>query len=123
MNVPAIWSQILVVVGLAGMLVGALDPLEGSFIILPSAGLVVIGAWLGKSRQRKLLTWSLGLVAFGVAAMVVVSWLGGIGGNSGRSMWLGIYILPYPIGWILGFVGAVLTLRESWKTRAAPHGI
>jgi hypothetical protein len=121
MNAPVIWSRILMVVGLAGMLIGAIDPLEGSFIILPSVGLVAVGAWLGKSGHRKLLTWSVGMVAFGVAAMVVLSWLGGIGGNRGQSMWWGIFVLPYPIGWIFGLLGAVLALVESWKTYAAPR--
>jgi hypothetical protein len=115
MNGPAIWSRILIIVGLLGMIVGAIDPLEGSFLILPSVCLVAIGAWLGKSRHRKLLSWSVGLVAFGVAAMVVLSWLGGIGSLSGRSMWWGIFILPYAIRWILGLAGAALAMIESWK--------
>jgi hypothetical protein len=102
------------------MLLGAIDPLEGSFVILPSVGVVAIGAWLGESRHRKLLTWSLGLVALGVAAMVVLSWLGGIGGTSGRSMWWGILILPYPVGWLIGLIGAALALIESWKYRESP---
>jgi hypothetical protein len=115
MNGRAIWSRILIIAGLVGMVVGAIDPLEGSFLILPSVGLVAIGAWIGKRRHRTLLAWSVGLVAFGVAAIVVLSRLGGIGGNSGRSMWWGIFIVPYPIGWILGLAGAVLALIESWK--------
>jgi hypothetical protein len=119
MTASTIWSRILMVVGLAGMFVGAIDPLEGSFVILPSVGLVALGAWLGKSRHQVLLYWSVGLVAFGVAAMVVLSWLGGIGGNSGRSIWWGLFILPYPIGWILGLVGAILALFQSWKAYAA----
>ena len=69
------------------MLIGAVDPLEGSFIILPGVGLVALGALLGKSRHRVLLYWSFALVAVGVAAMVALSCLGGIGGNTGRSMW------------------------------------
>jgi hypothetical protein len=115
MNAAILWSRILIVLGLVGMLVGAIDPLEGSFVILPSVGLVALGALVGKSRHRGLLFWSMLFVAIGVAVMVVLSWLGGIGGNSGRSIWWGVAILPYPVGWIMGLVGGALALTESWK--------
>ena len=115
MNAAAIWSRILVIVGLTGMLIGALDPLEGSFAILPSACLVAVGAWVSRSRYQMLLSWSAALIAIGVTAMLVLSSWGGIGGNSGNSIWWGLFILPYPIGWILGLVGAALALIESWK--------
>jgi len=49
------WSRILVIVGLVAMLIGAIDPLEGSLVILPGTGMVALGALLGNSRHRKLL--------------------------------------------------------------------
>ncbi|HEX2474241.1 MAG TPA: hypothetical protein VHK01_05825 [Lacipirellulaceae bacterium] len=115
MNAAAMWSRILIIVGLTGMLIGALDPLEGSFVILPSAFLVAAGGWVNRSRYRTLLSWSFALIAIGVTAMLVLSSWGGIGGNSGHSIWWGLFILPYPIGWILGLVGAALAVIESWK--------
>ena len=120
MNAPVMWSRILVIAGLAGMLIGAVDPLEGSLIILPGVGLVALGALLGKSRRRMLLCWSFALVTVGVAAMFVLSWFGGIGGNTGRSMWWAIFILPYPVGWIMGLAGAILALIESCKHDVPP---
>ena len=113
MVAPIIWSRTLVFAGLAGMLVGAVDPLEGSFLILASVGLVALGARIGKSRYRVLLYSSLALVALSVAVMVVLSWLGGIGGNTGRSMWWGLLIVPYLIGWMVGLVGAAAALFEG----------
>ena len=109
------WSLILVVVGLFVMLVGAVDPLEGSFVILPGSGMVAFGAFVGKSRYRTLLSWAFVLIAGGVGAMVVFTALGGIGGNSGRSLWWGLLVLPYPLGWIMGLVGAVLGSIELFK--------
>ena len=47
--------------------------------------------------------------------MIVLTILGGIGGHSGRSLWWGLFVLPYPLGWIIGIVGAVLALVESFK--------
>ena len=118
MSIPTLWSRVLVIVGLAGMLIGAVDPLEGSFVILPGVGLAALGALLGKSRFRRLLYWSFGLAAIGVVAMVVLSWFGGIGGNTGRSMWWAVVVLPYPVGWMMGLAGAILALIEFSKHHA-----
>jgi hypothetical protein len=46
------WSRILIIAGGIAMLVGALDPLEGSLIILPGSGLVALGTFLGHSEGR-----------------------------------------------------------------------
>jgi hypothetical protein len=113
MNGPRRSSRILVMVGLVAMVIGALDPLEGSLVILPGTGLVALGARLGNSRHRVLLSWSFVLVAVGVGAVWGLSALGGLGGDTGRSYWWGLVLLPYPIGWIMGLVGAVRSLREG----------
>ena len=64
------------IIGLAGMLLGAVDPLEGSLLVLPATALVALGAGVGRTRQRRLLYVALGLVAFGVGALWVLSALG-----------------------------------------------
>jgi len=102
-----VWSRILMVVGSIGMLIGAVDPMEGSAVILPGSGLVALGAFLGHSGRR-LIAYRLGvfiLIAIGVGAMWVLSWLGGFGGKSGRSMWWGLLVLPYLVGWSMGIWG------------------
>jgi len=89
------------------MLVGALDPMEGSIVILPGSGLVALGAFLGQS-ERRLIAYRVGvfiLIVIGVGAMWGLSWGGGLGGESGRSMWWGVLILPYLIGWSMGIWG------------------
>jgi hypothetical protein len=117
MKARILWSNILIHVGLLAMLIGAIDPLEGSFIILPGSGMVALGVLVARSRYRLLLCWAFGLIAFGVGAMVVLSMWGGIGGRSGHSMWWGLFILPYPVGWILSIAGVILRLIESFKSR------
>jgi hypothetical protein len=107
------WPRVLVIVGLVAMAIGALDPLEGSLVILPGTALVALGARLGDSRHRTLLSWSVLLVAIGVGALWGLSALGGLGGTTGRSMWWALLLLPLPIGWITGLVGAIRTLREG----------
>jgi hypothetical protein len=104
--------RVLLIVGLIGMIVGALDPLEGSVVILPATVLATVGAARGGKRHRITLYWALFLVVVGVAALWGISALGGFGGRTGRSMWWALILVPYPLGWILGLVGAVRSLRE-----------
>ena len=94
-------------VGSIAMLVGALDPMEGSLIILPGSGLVALGTFLRQS-ERRLIAYRVCvfiLIAIGVGAMWGLSAVGGFGGPSGRSMWWGVLILPYLIGWSMGIWG------------------
>ena len=123
MNARRLWSWILKVVGGIAMLVGAIDPLEGSLLILPGSGLVALGVYLGTKARRTVLywTWAFILVAAGVAAMFALSAVGGIGGRSGHSMWWGLLILPYPAGWLMALAGGVIGLvrRLSRKGHTA----
>lgn len=121
MTASTFTTRTLLVVGLAAMLIGVIDPLEGSFAVLLGMGLSSLAAMLGRSRFRGLIYSSFGLVAVGVAVMVCLSLLGGIGGNAGRSMWWGLLIAPYPIGWVAGLVGAVAALFED-KTVSTASG-
>jgi hypothetical protein len=106
------WSRILVTVGLIAMLIGALDPLEGSLVILPGTTLVALGAMIAKSGHRRLVYWALTLVATGVGVLWGMSSIGGFGGDTGRPMWWAAILLPYPVGFILAVVGAFRQLRE-----------
>lgn len=120
MRGPGKWPRILVIVGLVAMLIGAVDPLEGCVIVLPATGMVALGALLGRSRHRRLLSQSFVLVSIGVGALWGLSALGGIGSSSGRSKWWGLVLLPYPVGWITGLVGAIRTLREAPRASVPP---
>ena len=107
------WPRILIIIGLVLMIFGFLDPLEGSLIIAPGSGIAALGAFLAEGRGRKLSYWGCGLTVLGVAILWGLSAIGGIGGDTGRSMWWGLLLLPYPIGWIMGLVGAVRSLKKS----------
>jgi len=119
MNARMLCSRVLVIVGSIAMLIGAIDPLEGSLIILPGSGMVALGTLLSKSRRGVLLYWVcvFVLIAVGVGALWGVSELGGIGGGTGRSMWWALAILPYPIGWMMGFAGLILKLIDFLKVK------
>jgi hypothetical protein len=103
----SLWSRILIVLGSIAMVVGAIDPMEGSAIILPGSLLVALGTGLGQC-ERRLIGYRVAvfiLVAIGVGAMWGLSSVGGFGGPSGRSMWWGVLILPYLVGWSMGIWG------------------
>ena len=117
------WSRILVIAGLVVMLLGAIDPLEGSLVILPGSVLLTVGALLVATRYKKLILWSLALVVIGVGALWGWSAVGGFGdiGDGGRrSYWWALTITPFPVGWVMGIVGAILMLREARKAPAKP---
>ena len=106
-NSRGIWSRLLIMAGSGAMLLGAIDPLEGSVVILPGSGLVALGTYLEPSERRWLgcRLWTFILIAIGVGAMWGLTAVGGFGGKTGRSMWWGLLILPYLVGWSIGIWG------------------
>jgi hypothetical protein len=97
----------MIFVGSVAMLMGAVDPLEGSVVILIGSALLALGTFLSQSERRflsyRLLVFI--LIALGVGAMWGLTAGGGLGGSSGRSLWWGILILPYLVGWSMGIWG------------------
>ena len=113
------WSRILKIAGAVAMLVGTLDPMEGSVLILLGSGLVALGVFLRSKDRRTAIywTWAFILIAIGVGAMFALSTMGGIGGRSGHSMWWGVLILPYPVGWLMALLGAVISSLRFFKAK------
>jgi len=110
--------RVLVLVGLVLMVAGALDPMEGSVVILFGSAFVAAGAFLSRNHRYRLQLTAFALVAIGVAALFGLSAIGGVGGNSGRSIWWLATCAPYPVGWVMGLVGAAAKLREPTELRA-----
>jgi len=109
------WHRALLVVGTLLMVVGAIDPLEGSMLILPGVMLVALETFLGGSRFTRLLARAGALVALGIVMMFASSARGGFGGPNGLPWWTMIFLLPYPAGWIMGLVGAFRRFGELRK--------
>jgi hypothetical protein len=114
-----VWAWILVIVGSFATLIGALDPLEGAFVIFPGSGMVALGAYLAQTRMRKLVYWGFFLIAAAFVLLLTMTALGGFGGNAPilRSRWWGLLLLPYPVGWIMAMAGIACTLAELIKGR------
>jgi hypothetical protein len=113
----------LLILGLTGMALGLLDPLEGSIAVVIGSGFAALGGAVGRSRHRDLLIGAFTMVALGVAALWVVSAFGGLSMRPGapgiHPAW-GALFLPYPIGWLLGIVTAILAWREL-RRRPSPR--
>ena len=100
-----------------GVAVGALDPLEGSLLILPGSALLALGGYLG-GTERRVLAWRVGsfvLLLLGVGALWGISMVGGFGGSTGRSNAWGLLILPYFIGWSLAVWGPGAPRWLTWS--------
>ena len=107
------WSHRMLGIGTAALVLGALDPLEGSVVIAAGAVVAMVAAHLGHLRARHRLDWGVALALLGVAALWGLSAAGGIGGSTGRSHWWALLLVPYPIGWLLSLSAAVRSLREQ----------
>ena len=107
------WSRGLLWAGATALVLGAIDPLEGSLVIVAAAGAVMIAAQLGHLHARPCVVWGGALVTLGVATLWAMSAAGGIGPSTGRSYWWALLLVPYPVGWILSLFGAIRGLRES----------
>lgn len=108
MNTRESWSRFPIMVGSLAMVAGAIDPLEGSLLILPGSALVALGTYFS-SAQRRLLAYRLSafvLILIGVAALWGFSFVGGVGGGTGRSgAWSLLMLVPCLVGWILIIAG------------------
>jgi phosphotransferase system glucose/maltose/N-acetylglucosamine-specific IIC component len=116
------WPKILLITGFIAMLIGIIDPLEGSVVILAGSFLLAISAFLGKSKHSLIIYLSFALIAVGVGLLFGLSAMGGVGDNTGRSNWWLLVVLPYPVGWILGIVGTVMMMRQRSKKSETVNG-
>lgn len=115
------WARGLIVIGIVLMLVALTDPLEGSLVTIPGIAAVAASARITRSRRRTLTYWAGGLLVMGVSTMWILSAFGGLGGDTGRSLWWALVLLPYPVGWLLGLVSGIRVLREIFRPIVVPE--
>jgi hypothetical protein len=108
------WVRIIYIFGVIALLIGAIDPMEGSVVIAAGSVMLSLSTYFTRDRHWKVFAASTIMILIGVSFLFYLSSLGGIGGNSSRSWWWGTLILPYPLGWLMTVV--VLILR-TFKMR------
>ena len=111
------WTRIIYIIGVVALIIGAVDPLEGSVLITVGSSLVALSTYLTKDRHWKLFLASLIMIAFGVFFLFYFSSLGGFGGKQTLSWWWGTLILPYPIAWFMIII--TLIIRGTKKKEKA----
>ena len=109
------WLRILFIVGVTALIIGAVDPLEGSVVILAGSLLITLASYLRNDRHRRWFGTGAMLITIGVGFMFYFSWLGGFGGDSKLSWWWGLLILPYPVGWVMDIVVLIRRIRYKAK--------
>lgn len=117
------FPQILYGIGLALLVGGILDPLEGSIVIWIGSGLLTLSYYLRKDALWRKLFFATLLITIGIGMMFLLSDIGGIGGNSPYSIWLGLLILPYPIGWIGSLLWIIQRALQNKKRGSVKHAV
>jgi hypothetical protein len=119
------WGTGLKIAGGLLMVLGSVDPMEGSAFILGGSVVLAAGMWVAGETGAALRYWFgvSGLIAVGVAALWGLSSIGGIGGGSGRSWWWGLLLVPYPVGWFLAVGGAIARGVRHLRSRRQLAGI
>lgn len=109
------WKRIIYIIGIIALIIGVLDPLEGSVVITVGSSLIALSTYLTKDRHWKIFLASLIMILIGVLFLFYFSSLGGFGGTSTLSWWWGILILPYPVGWLISII--LLIFRAANNTK------
>ncbi|MFA5127661.1 MAG: hypothetical protein WC457_01480 [Patescibacteria group bacterium] len=102
------WTRVIFIVGVIALLIGAIDPLEGSVIIVAGSALIALATYLARDRYWKIFFASFVLIIMGVALMFYMSSLGGFGGESTLSWGWAALMIPYPIGWLMTIITLIV---------------
>jgi uncharacterized membrane protein len=113
MKIKAQWIKILNIIGIIAIIIGVVDPLEGSVLILAGSAAISFSTFVNKDRHWKLFLTSFLMIIVGVFFLFYLSALGGFGGNSSLSWWWGLLIIPYPAGWLLSIVLLIIRVFKK----------
>ena len=111
------WTRVIYIVGVVALIIGAIDPLEGSVLIIAGSALLALSTYVTSDRHSKIFTISLIMIVIGVSFLFYFSSIGGFGGTSTLSWWWGLLILPFPIGWITIIVVLIRRAIENKKRK------
>ena len=115
------WTGVIYIIGVIALIIGILDPLEGSIVITVGSILVALSTYLTRDRYWKTFLISSIMIVFGVSFLFYLSSLGGFGGNSKLSWWWGILILPYPFGWLIAIILLIARSVKKKKQQAVDN--
>ena len=111
------WTRVVYIIGIIALILGAIDPLEGSVVIASGSALIALSTYLTHDRHWKIFLVSLIMILLGVFFLFYLSSIGGFGGTV-RSWWWGILVLPYPIGWLISIVILIIRIVKSLNNKS-----
>lgn len=118
MNENAKWIRTMYVIGIIALIIGVLDPLEGSVVVAIGSAFIAISTYLTKDRHWKIFLVSLFMIVVGVFFLFYFSSLGGFGGKSTLPWaWISL-ILPYPLGWLMSVITLITRATHKPKQKA-----
>ena len=109
------WTRIFYIIGIIALIIGALDPMEGSVVIVAGSAAITFSTYLSKDKHFSMFLSTTIMIIFGVSSLFYLSSLGGFGGSSTLSSWWGILILPYPIGWLINIILLIIRWKQNKK--------
>ena len=112
------WTRVIYIIGIIALIIGVLDPLEGSVILAVGCALIALSTYLTHDRHWKIFLASLIMIVIGVCFLFYLSSLGGFGGSSTLSWWWGTLILPYPLGWLMSIILLIVRAVKKPKQQA-----
>ena len=98
------WIRITYIIGVIALIIGILDPLEGSVVIASGIALLAFSTYLTHDRHWKIFFILLIMIVTGISFLFYFSLLGGFGGQSTLSWWWGTLIPSYTIGWLISII-------------------
>jgi hypothetical protein len=109
------WIRIAFIFGVVSLIIGVIDPLEGSVVIALGSMLLTFSTYMQNDPHWKGYLAGSVMILTGVSFLFYFSTKGGFG-ESAMSWWLGILVLPYPLGWLLSVILLILRIfkRQTW---------
>lgn len=108
MKLKTNWLRIAYIFGIIALIIGVVDPMEGSLLISIGGIFLAVSSYLRNDPYWKVFTVASVLIIIGVSFLFYLSSLGGFGGNSALSWWWGLLIIPYPLGWFLSIATLII---------------
>jgi len=105
--------NIMYVIGVIAVIIGALDPMEGSLVIAGGSILIALSSFMTNDRYRNLFMTTAAMILIGVSCLWYISSLGGF--DPKLEWWWIAMILPYPLGWLITIITLIIRAVKRLK--------
>ncbi len=110
------WTRVIIIIGVIALIIGAIDPMEGSIVIAVGCIFTSLATFLTHDRHHKIFLAAAIMILVGVFSLWYVSSLGGF--DPKREWWWDVLILSYPIGWLISIIILIIRAFKKPKQQA-----